>query len=204
MDDLLIGFVVGLVAGTASSLLIWILTTLFITSNIYVCKEIAESIQSDEKVYYYIKIINDAWLRNAFDVSFSFRIYYEGAFVKPTEPNVPDLYSKNCETKKKYSYERAIQFDLQTIPETRIAHASNPLLIQSYSEKKLRLKDFFSTNSENNTYVEVVVTAYDSFTKSRKSKVIKFKQEAITPGEFKDGERHVTSINPKSKTPIEQ
>lgn len=172
-----------------------------------------EIILEDYRASVYRIKIENASFRNAFDIKIYIRLNYKQQYAIINVPDQPVLLSipwyarlpllkkffPKCDI---YQHQKLFPFRMTDIRMQKIqGFKDNPRLIGLFKKRELSLSDF----NDEKTTLEVIVTAYDSFSGTAQRTLSQtYTQEEIDkfviPGYFKDGEMFVTSDEQQPQT----
>ena len=230
-SEFLSGLASGCFSGIIVTILLWYISTRLLTPRIKISKDIAYEIVPEEGItkdkdgaicvdeygnpiksrynayVYRIKLENET-TRNAFDIRVYFRLCYDNHYSTIELPYLPYLqgqknlikriFNKLKNKEKSYEHHRTLPFRMTNIRLSKIEGYNIPTLKQKHANGDLNLKDF----RKDDTIIEFVIMAFDSFTGSPRRVVSnrytqKELDEYLKEGEFLDGQMHV---NAKKKT----
>lgn len=182
-----ISFVIGLSSGILSSLIFWFVTTILLRPRLCISNDIQIITDENGHTLYKLKIQNQGFKRNAYDIRTYVRIRYRGTYLSIELPMIPVLKCKG-HGKNDFNNERMLPFKLSHIRKSKIDGYGDAELKNKYKNDLLTFEDF----EGEDTCFEVVVTAYDGIS-SASCKVLvldyNYKQLIAATGEgnFEEG-----------------
>lgn len=187
-----ISFTIGLCSGIVSSVIFWFVTTILLRPKLRISKDIQIIKQKDGTTLYKLKIQNQGFKRNAYDIRTNIRIRYRGVYLSIPSPTIPVLMCKG-RGKHKFDNERLLPFNLSDIRDTKINGFKDAALKRKYESKRLTLNDF----KDKDTRLEIVLIAYNGISNASYKMLIldyDFKQmiAAASKGLFEPGSLKLT------------
>ncbi|MDE7377726.1 MAG: hypothetical protein K2N13_02055 [Paraprevotella sp.] len=187
-----ISFTIGLCSGIMSSVIFWLVTTILLRPKLRISKDIQIITQTDGTTLYKLKIQNQGFKRNVYDIRTYIRIRYRGTFLSIELPTIPVLKCKG-RGKHKFDNERLLPFNLSDIRAAKINGFKDTVLKRKYESKQLTLNDF----EDKDTRFETVLIAYDEISNASCKVLIldyDFKQmiAAASKGLFEPGSLKLT------------